>query len=73
MTAYEKKRKELRDAAYNFRATVRLNLHSARERQLAVERIDEGLLWAMRGVALDEDIHPARHQSLDPDGRSGRS
>jgi hypothetical protein len=44
---------ELKDAAYQFRAVVRINVRSARERQLAVERIDEGLLWATQGVRLD--------------------
>lgn len=62
---YKNKQHELVQAAYNLRATVRLNVRNARERQLAVERIDEGLLWAMHGLARDHDIHSATTDALD--------
>lgn len=63
-------RKEIIEAAYNFRATVRLTVRSARERQFAVERIDEGLLWALYGLDRDLEIDPESPDALDGPGSS---
>jgi hypothetical protein len=52
MRTKETDRAELINAAYQFRATIRLNVRSHRERQLAVERVDEGLLWALQGITI---------------------